>query len=64
MVTVNQLKCTGCSFCVPACPNQAITSLGMAEVSRERCVECLECIDYCPNKALGPGLKNKESNEG
>ncbi|MCP4114536.1 MAG: 4Fe-4S dicluster domain-containing protein [Desulfobacteraceae bacterium] len=63
MVVVNPLKCTGCAFCVPVCPNRAITSLGRAEVDKDRCVACLECLDFCPATALGKGKNGKESHE-
>ena len=64
MVVVNLFKCTGCSFCVPVCPNRAIKSQGKAEIDQECCVACLECLDFCPTMALGQANREKDHHEG
>ena len=52
-VSVNSAKCLGCSLCVFACPEEAVTaSAGTAEIDHEKCVECLECVDNCPADAI------------
>lgn len=62
-VFVNQLKCTGCAFCIPVCQNLAITSFGVAEIDVKRCVACLECLDFCPSAAIGEEKFKKEHHE-
>ena len=53
VVSVNNAKCLGCSLCVLACPEEAVTApAGTAEIDHEKCVECLECVDNCPADAI------------
>jgi Fe-S-cluster-containing hydrogenase component 2 len=52
-VSVIEAKCLGCSLCVLACPEEAVTALaGTARIDEEKCVECLECADNCPADAI------------
>ena len=49
-VSVNNAKCLGCSLCVLACPEEAVTApAGTAEIDHEKCVEC---ADSCPVDAI------------
>lgn len=52
-VSVNNATCLGCSLCVLACPEEAVTvRAGTAEIDQEKCVECMECVDNCPADAI------------
>jgi NAD-dependent dihydropyrimidine dehydrogenase PreA subunit len=51
MISVDDNLCVGCALCVPFCPEDAISSYGLAQVS-EDCTECLTCLEYCPVGAL------------
>ncbi|MEW6137263.1 MAG: 4Fe-4S binding protein [Thermodesulfobacteriota bacterium] len=51
MITVRQDLCTGCSLCVPSCPDEAIACFGWAVVD-DRCSNCQTCLPYCPVEAL------------
>ncbi|MBI5251655.1 MAG: 4Fe-4S binding protein [Desulfomonile tiedjei] len=51
MIWVNPQLCTGCSMCVPACPEEAIACFGLAEI-KDNCTDCLTCLDFCPLGAL------------
>jgi pyruvate formate lyase activating enzyme len=45
-------RCTGCSQCVSACPNQAIQIVdGKSHTNRNLCRGCGKCADICPNEA-------------
>jgi len=45
-------RCTGCGFCVGACPAQALdVSSGRAVIDKERCVACYCCAELCPSGA-------------
>ena len=56
MIVVNKDLCVGCALCVPMCPEEAISCLGVVSIG-ENCIECLACLEYCPVSALG---ENKE----
>ncbi|MBU2644247.1 4Fe-4S binding protein [bacterium] len=51
MITLIEDRCVGCSLCVPACPEEALSCYGIITIF-ESCTECLICIDYCPEGAL------------
>ena len=51
-ITINEGKCTGCSLCVIACPEAAVTSFVVANIDDNLCVACLECIVNCPSDAI------------
>jgi ferredoxin len=55
MIEVDHELCTGCSLCVPVCPEAALSCYGRASVD-ENCTQCLICVEFCPVEALqGPG---------
>ncbi len=48
----NPAQCTGCGFCIPACPRQAIFRTGMiTDTDREKCDACGKCVGNCLQKA-------------
>lgn len=52
-VSVIEAKCLGCSLCVLACPEEAVTApAGTAMIDVEKCLECLECAYNCPADAI------------
>lgn len=60
-ITVHTERCTGCSYCVAACPEDAITLQLQAttwpRIQAQRCTACGECIYICPNNVFSePGL--------
>ena len=51
-VTLDTLKCKGCTTCLRFCPTEAIrVRKGRAFIADERCIDCGECIRTCPNGA-------------
>lgn len=59
MIQVDSELCTGCSLCVPVCPEEALRCYGRAAVD-ETCTECLTCLEFCPVGALlEPGDKGE-----
>jgi phytoene dehydrogenase-like protein/NAD-dependent dihydropyrimidine dehydrogenase PreA subunit len=45
-------RCTGCAYCVLACPLLAIATDGYASIDEAACTECSLCLDVCPNDAI------------
>ncbi|MFA6836789.1 MAG: 4Fe-4S dicluster domain-containing protein [Fibrobacteraceae bacterium] len=45
-------RCDGCSACVRACPNKAISLKGSAPVRNRHCRGCLLCVYACPKRAF------------
>jgi NAD-dependent dihydropyrimidine dehydrogenase PreA subunit len=53
MVHIDSNKCTGCGYCVEACPQQAITiDDDVAVVNQGLCVQCGACLEICPVGAI------------
>ena len=45
-------KCTGCGYCVKACPNKAVKiENGLSVTDREKCTACGACVDVCPTQS-------------
>ncbi len=51
-VSLDIVKCTGCTTCLKRCPTEAIRIRdGHANIDPDRCIDCGECIKVCPHKA-------------
>ncbi len=51
MIRVTE-RCVGCGACMPFCPKEAISVMGVAKVDAGRCTLCGRCASYCPNQAI------------
>jgi phytoene dehydrogenase-like protein/NAD-dependent dihydropyrimidine dehydrogenase PreA subunit len=51
--------CTGCAYCILACPYDAVTTDGWAEILTERCTDCNLCYYTCPNGCFVPEVPLK-----
>jgi len=53
--TQNQ-RCTGCSYCVAACPSSAVTlqieENTWPQIDAARCTRCGDCLYICPNNVF------------
>jgi len=51
-VTLDKIKCKGCTNCIKYCPTEAIrVRNGKAVIIKERCIDCGVCIRICPYHA-------------
>ena len=44
--------CVGCSYCLMACQDDALSVEGLCEVIETNCTDCLRCLLWCPTGAL------------
>ena len=44
-------ECTGCGYCLMACPFGAAGPFSPKKVIVEKCTGCGKCIDVCPKGA-------------
>lgn len=52
-VTLEYIKCRGCTTCIKNCPTEAIrVRRGKATILPNRCIDCGTCIRVCPHKAV------------
>lgn len=52
-IKVNPEKCFGCTYCLKACPTEAIRiKNGKAVINSKRCVDCGNCLRVCPVQAF------------
>lgn len=52
-ISIDQLKCTGCGFCVEICPHKIISVQdGLAVHSGVACFLCGHCRAVCPREAI------------
>jgi len=52
-VYIDSEKCTGCSICVPICPEQSISIIQKKAVTdNNKCTECMVCMEECPTNAI------------
>lgn len=52
-VTLEYIKCRGCTTCIKNCPTEAIrVRRGKATILPNRCIDCGTCIRVCPHNAV------------
>jgi len=51
-------RCVGCAQCLPRCPRDAISVMGVCEILPE-CNDCGVCAKWCPVGALDGGGDEK-----
>jgi NAD-dependent dihydropyrimidine dehydrogenase PreA subunit len=53
MITIDEVRCTGCGVCLSLCPQEAIVlEAARAEIRQELCIGCGVCISACPERAI------------
>ena len=54
-VTIDPVKCVGCTKCTKACPVSAISGTVKQPhvINQDLCTKCGACIEVCPFKAIG-----------
>lgn len=52
-------KCTGCGFCVNACPLNNISLNDGRPIWGKQCTHCMACICGCPTEAIEYGKQSK-----
>ena len=62
-INIDNEKCTGCSYCMITCPEEAIT-LDIKKnvypiIDPEKCTKCGECIYTCPNNVFTSDIIEK-----
>ena len=55
-ISIDRERCTGCSYCVVACPAEAIgleiQASAWPHIDDRRCSDCGECVHVCPNNVF------------
>ncbi len=55
-ISVDQIRCTGCSYCVVGCPSTAITlqieARAYPHIDEGACTLCGDCLYLCPNNVF------------
>jgi NAD-dependent dihydropyrimidine dehydrogenase PreA subunit len=53
MITIDEVRCTGCGVCLSLCPQEAIVlEAAKAEIRPELCIGCGVCMSACPERAI------------
>lgn len=47
-------NCSGCHFCVNACPEHAISENTPPIIDSSRCTICMKCVKACPRTLIKP----------
>ena len=59
MFHIDSVRCTGCGYCINACPQKAITiDNNAAVIHQELCNQCGTCAEVCPAQAITFGDLN------
>lgn len=49
--SVNEVLCSTCGKCVPACPTAAIDKENPKNTAKDLCIRCCACVKLCPSNA-------------